>query len=206
MSALGGAVKYIVALDREHHLFVSEWKAAYPDAAVIGPEGLPEKRLGQDDARVGPDTFDLVFTKAGKRDVRVGPDFDADFAYEYVDAHPNGELVFCFRRDGGVLIQADYLFNLPAREQYSRVPEAQRPRPGVLARLFLGLNSIEGEAKGIKRLLWYAFSRADRPSWNDSAKRIHAWTFQTIVPCHGDVIEGNGKEVFEKVFEWHLKA
>jgi hypothetical protein len=26
------------------------------------------------------------------------------------------------------------------------------------------------------------------------------------VPCHGDVIEGNGKSVWEKVFGWHLDA
>jgi hypothetical protein len=27
-----------------------------------------------------------------------------------------------------------------------------------------------------------------------------------MIPCHGDVLEGDGKEVFMKVFDWHLQG
>ena len=39
-----GPIKYIVAPDIEHHIFVSTWAKEYPEAEVIGMEGLPEKR------------------------------------------------------------------------------------------------------------------------------------------------------------------
>jgi len=210
VAALGGRVQYIVALDYEHHIFVSDWAKEYPSAKLIGPEGLPEKRqkmaASSSDPKVtGPETFSTVFTKADKLTTRIDPDFDRDFEYEYVDAHPNKEIVFFYKPDR-VLIEADLMFNLPAIEQYSRVPEADKPKPGVLARVFSGLQTTEGEAKGMKRLMWYAFSRPDREGFNASMQRIARWDFDTVVPCHGETIVGNGKEVFDKIFEWHLQG
>ncbi|RHZ43394.1 uncharacterized protein CDV56_101765 [Aspergillus thermomutatus] len=57
----GGNVQYIVAPDIEHHLHISTWKRAFPDAKTIAPEGIYEKRQSSpaydDDA-----AFDHVFT------------------------------------------------------------------------------------------------------------------------------------------------
>jgi hypothetical protein len=52
----------------------------------------------------------------------------------------------------------------------------------------------------------YVASRGNRPAFNESMKRIASWDFDTIIPCHGETIIGNGKEVFKRVFEWHLEA
>lgn len=210
VDSLGGRVRYIIAPDIEHHIFVSEWAKAYPEAVLIGPEGLPEKRAKmhanpKENSNVGDESFATVFTKANKREVKVSPEFDADFEYEFVDAHPNKELVFVYKPDG-VLIQADLMFNLPAEEQYSRVPEAEKPKnAGWLARVFMAAQSTEGDAKWMKRFLWYAISRGNREGFNESVQRIAGWDFDTIVPCHGETIVGGGKKVFEKVFEAHLK-
>jgi hypothetical protein len=38
-----------------------------------------------------------------------------------------------------------------------------------------------------------------------STARIDRWDLARIVPCHGDVIETGGKEVFRKVLAWHLE-
>ncbi|AEO65169.1 uncharacterized protein THITE_2047627 [Thermothielavioides terrestris NRRL 8126] len=208
VAELGGDVRYLVATDIEHHIFLSEWAAAYPGAKLVGPEGLPEKRRKAaakgNDAKIGAEPFAAVITKENCKDVsRIGEDFAADFDMEYVHAHPNRELVFLYR-PGRVLIEADLMFNLPAAEQYSRVPAAQRPRPGLLARLFEGLQSTEGEALAMKRFLWHAVSRADRAAFNESVRRIAAWDFDTVVPCHGETLVGDGKAVFQKVFAWHL--
>jgi glyoxylase-like metal-dependent hydrolase (beta-lactamase superfamily II) len=194
-----------VATDIEHHIFLSEWAAAYPNAILVGPEGLPEKRLKDKDPRIGNEPFGVVFTKQNKADIKVGEDFDRDFETEYVDAHQNKELVFFYKADR-VLIEADLMFNLPAEEQYSRVPEAQKPKPGFLGRLFNNVGTTEGDAMGMKRFLWHAISRGDRKGFAESVRRIQKWDFETIVPCHGETIVGNGKEVFEKVFEWHLEG
>lgn len=206
MASLGGDVRYLVAPDIEHHIFLSEWAAAYPGAKLVGPEGLPEKRQkARGDARIGKEAFAVVVTRDNRGRVSVGDDFDRDFALEYVHAHPNRELVFLYRPDR-VLIEADLLANLPAVEQYSRVPDDQRPRPGPLARLFERLQTPRGDALAAKRFVWHVISRMDRPAFNESVRRIARWDFDTIVPCHGETMVGDGKEVFRKVFEWHLEG
>jgi hypothetical protein len=102
------------------------------------------------------------------------------------------------------LITADLMFNLPATEQFSKTGvDAQS---GLLTRLFGALQSTASSATWQKRIIWYGTSSGDRKGFNQSVSRIQKWDFQRIVPCHGDVIEGNGKSIFEKVFAWHLDA
>lgn len=206
IASMGGTLQYIVALDFEHHIFISEWAKEYPEARIIGPEGLSEKRTkaSKSDPKIGAEPFFVEFTPANKRMQKISADFDADFEYEYVDAHPNKELVFFYKPDR-VLIEADLLFNLPAIEQYSRVPEPDR-ESSFLGRLFTSFQTTDGEAKGNKRFLWYALSARDRAGWNESVRRIEAWDWDTLIPCHGETLVGNGKEVFKKIFEWHLEG
>ncbi|KAL2257140.1 hypothetical protein VTK26DRAFT_606 [Humicola hyalothermophila] len=208
IASLGGDVRYLVAPDIEHHIYLSEWAAAYPNAKLIGPEGLPEKRAkARDDPKIGKEPFAVVVTKENRHGVKreIGDDFDRDFELEYVDAHPNRELVFLYRPDR-VLVQADLWFNLPAREQYSRVPDEAKPRLGLLGRFFERMQTAEGDALGMKRFLWHVISRMDRKGFNESVRRIAKWEFDTVVPCHGETMVGDGKKVFEKVFEWHLEG
>ncbi|QUC20050.1 uncharacterized protein UV8b_04291 [Ustilaginoidea virens] len=203
IAELGGQVAYIIALDFEHHLFVSEWAREYPGAKLVGPEGLQEKRAKQrNDPKISNDQFTIVFTKDGKRNIKMGPEFDADFDYEYVDGHANKELVFYYRPDK-VLIEADLMFNLPAIEQYSKVPDGQKPG-GLADKLFRCAQSPAGDATWMKRFNWYLAAR-DRNSFNDSIRVIDQWDFDTLIPCHGEVIEGNAKEAFRRVFAWHLQ-
>jgi hypothetical protein len=201
---LGGPVKYIIAPDFEHHIFVSDWAKEYPEAKLIGVEGLPEKRLADSDPRIGNESFDVVFNAKNKLKVKISEEFDQDFEYEYVETHPNKELVFFYKPDK-ILVEADLMFNLPAIEQYSRVPKDQI-KGGILNSIFNSLQTTKGDAKSLKRFSWYVASKANRPAYNVSMKKIDSWDFNTIIPCHGETIEGNGKEVFEKVFEWHLKG
>lgn len=188
-------------MDFEHHIFVSEWAKAYPNAKLLGVEGLPEKR--EANKETAGTKFSYVWTKKNKESMTVDPEFDREFNYEYVGSHANKELVFCHKPDRA-LIEADMMFNLPANEQYSRSNE--RPTEGLLTRFFITFQSTVGAATWQKRFLWYAASMKDRPDFNRSVQKINRWDFEKIIPCHGDVIESNGKGVFQKVFEWHLKA
>lgn len=201
LTSLGGQVKYLVAPDFEHHMFITQWAQAFPSAKLIGPEGLPEKRA-QSKQPAGT-LFEHVFTKSNKEDLKIDPEFDADFDYEYVHSHANKELVFNYRPDR-TLIEADLLFNLPAHEQYSRAGETATS--GLLTKLFVGMMSAQGSAIWQKRFIWYAASAKDRPAFSRSVQRISKFDFDRIIPCHGDVIETGGKGVFEKVFEWHLQG
>ncbi|KAI9762025.1 MAG: hypothetical protein M4579_000661 [Chaenotheca gracillima] len=206
VQSLGGNVRYLVALDIEHHMFLGQWYEAYPGVQVIGPEGLPEKRATQKNENI---PFSTVFTNKDKANQRVTSppgsegEFDRDFDYEYVGSHANKELVFLYKPDRTV-IEADMMFNLPATEQYSKTPESATS--GFLTRLFTGLNSTYGDATWQKRFLWYVASSGDRPDFNASAQRIAKWDFDRIIPCHGDVIETGAKGIFQKVFAWHLSG
>lgn len=202
---MGGDVRYIVALDYEHHIFISEWAKEYPTAKIIGPEGLPEKRAKQtDDPKIGNEQFAVVLNKETKRETRIDPEFDTDFDYEYVDGHANLEIVFCYKPER-VLIQADLLFNLPPTEQYSKVPEAELPDDGAVGKLFACVQNPRGDTKWLQRFNWYLLAK-NRDSFNDSMAVIAQWDFTTMIPCHGDVLEGDGKEVFMKVFDWHIQG
>ena len=100
--------------------------------------------------------------------------------------------------------EADLLWNLPATEQFSKSGESATS--GILTRIFSSLNNTQGTAIAQKRFIWYLASASDRKSFNASIARMNRWDFDTIIPCHGDVIESNGKSIFEKVFAWHIAA
>jgi hypothetical protein len=193
-------VSYLIAPDLEHHIFLSAWSTAFPSAHIIGPEGLAEKRATQNktDKSVTVVPISTIFTAKNKTEIKVGGEFDEEFEYEYIE-----ELVF-FHKRSKTLIEADLMFNLPAREQYSKT--GVDPTTGWATRLFAGLQNTQGEAKWQKRLLWYAISSGDRPGFNKSIQRINSWGFENVVPCHGDSFVGDGKSVFEKVFGWHLEG
>jgi len=205
ITALGGKVSYLAAPDLEHHIFLSSWAAAFPSAKILAPEGLAEKRakMNASDKSVTILPFSTIFTASNKASIKVDEEFDADFDYEYVDAHPNKELVF-FHKKSSTLIEADLLFNLPATEQYSKSGESATT--GWATRLAGYLQNTRGDAKWQKRVLWYGISSGDRTGFNKSIQRIAGWEATNIVPCHGDTILGTGKETWSKVFQWHLEG
>ena len=201
IESMGNNVSYIAAMDMEHHIYISDWAKAYPKAALMGPEGLPEKR------EKNPETagfqFKHVWTNANKTTMKVDNEFDQEFEVEFVGAHASKELIFCHKPDR-TLIEADMMFNMPAHEQFSK--SGDNPEAGILNKLFNGIQSTQGPATWQKRFSWYVASPANRPDYNKSVQRIASWDFDRIIPCHGDVIETGGKGIFQKVFEWHLKA
>lgn len=194
-----GQVKYLIAPDYEHHLFISPWAKEYKDVSVIGPEGLPEKREG-DEATKGV-KFSHVFTPGNKLGLKITPEFDDEFDYEYVDSHQNKELVF-FHKPSRTCIEADLLFNLPATEQFSK--SGQDAESGILTKIFGLLMNTRGDMRWQKRLLWYGVGSKDRKALAESAKRIAAWgDYDRLIPCHGDVIERGGSRILNEALAWY---
>ena len=196
-------VKYLTALDQEHHIFLESWHKEWPQARIIAPETLPDLRDKQGYFKLPAENLRLVKKEESGKGVSVDSTFDAEFDVEYVPAHGNKELVFN-HKPTGTLIEADFMFNLPATEQHSRTGESATG--GFLTRLFVALNSTQGSAIWQKWFIWYAISAGDRNGYGESVKRIAKWDFDRIVPCHGDVIESGGKGIFEKVMGWYLEG
>ena len=106
VESMGNQVAYIAALDYEHHIFITDWARAFPQAKLLGVEGLPEKR--ENDQATAGNKFQHVWTQKNKANMKVDPDFDKEFDYEYVGSHANKELVFVHKRDK-TMIEAEYV-------------------------------------------------------------------------------------------------
>ncbi|CAK7237149.1 hypothetical protein SBRCBS47491_009878 [Sporothrix bragantina] len=218
VTRLGGenGVKYLVAPDIEHHIFLSEWLKAYPTARIIGPEGLAEKRAatkGKDPRVNVNDNFFAVLADNRSQPMRepqsIAPDFDADFGLVYFDMHPNKEIVLLYRPEN-ILIEADLMFNLPAIEQYQRVdPTTRVGVPGhanLVNRIFQTVMRTQGNLVWARRFQWYFASSRDRARFNEGLSVVDSWPFEKIIPCHGETIEKDAKEVFRQVFAWHFAS
>ena len=197
-------VKYLAALDQEHHIFLEQWHKEYPQAKIIAPETLPGLREKQKYFKFPEENWRLL--KASERTTEGGmeidPTFDAEFDVEYVSAHMNKEIVFC-HKPTKTLIEADLMFNLPATEQHSKVGDSHS---GILTKIFIALNGTQGANPWQKRFIWYATSSSDRTGFGESMEKIDKMDFERIIPCHGDVIETGGKGVFEKIMGWFLEG
>lgn len=199
INSLGGKVKYIAAPDMTHHLYVTAWKKAYPEAEVIAPEGLWEKRQSNPEFKDTP--FSHIFTQQKYPQQKVSEEFDSEFETEYVYGHASRELVFLHKRSGS-LIEADLLFNLPGTEQYSKTSTGAHP--GIFEKVFAPLMSAIPASVWQKRMTWYLLASGDRRAFGESMRRIDGWEFDRIIPCHGDVVETGGKGVFREIMGWFL--
>jgi len=201
IESLGGNLKYIVAPDILHHIFLTPWKQAYPNAQIIAPEGLREKREQNPETK-GLD-FPHIFTAENRKSLKISDEFDAEFDVEYVASHPSREIVLYHKRTGTVL-EADLLFNLPATEQYSKTGESATT--GFLTRIFVAVQSTKPPGTWQKRIIWYVVSSKDRKGFGESMAAIDKWDFDRLIPCHGDVIETGAKEIYQRMFDWFLKG
>ncbi|KAL3471011.1 beta-lactamase-like protein [Aspergillus californicus] len=202
VTSLGGKVKYIAALDLEHHLHLTTWKNAFPEAEIIAPEGLWEKRQSHPEFKDTP--FKYIMRESNKdQGWKISEEFDKDFEVEYVYGHGSREVVF-LHKPSCTLIEADLMFNLPAREQYSKTGGSATA--GILTKIVKPLLSTNPPATWQKRFAWYILSSGNRNAFSESMKKIDKWEFNRLIPCHGDVIESGAKGVFRTVFEWFLRS
>ncbi|KAJ5241014.1 uncharacterized protein N7469_002605 [Penicillium citrinum] len=200
VDSLGGNVRYIAAPDLEHHLHITAWKKAFPQAHILAPEGLWEKRQSN------PDFRDTHFEHVWKKDASppvISREWDAEFETEYVHGHGSRELVF-LHKPSRTVIEADMLFNLPSNEQYSKT-EDREPLNFMTKAILPLLSTKSYPATGHRRFAWYILSSHDRDAFTTSVRRIMRWDFDRLIPCHGDVIENNARSVFQNVMAWFLK-
>lgn len=182
LSALG-TVKYLVAPDVEHHLNLEEYAKLYPSAKIIGVEGLPEKHPSL--------KFHKVFGDAKYDNVEIGWESEIDSCY--FPGHANKELAL-LHKPTKTLIEADLVFNLPGLEQY----HGSSSSAGI-AGMLSPFKYLSIHSKAHKTMTWNALAK-DKKSFKASLTQVKAWDFTTIIPCHGEVIEGNAKALWDAHF------
>ncbi len=169
-----GPVRYLVAPNALHHLFMGEWASAYPDAIRLAAPGLRRRR---------PDL-------AIHRELTDAPDRDWSDDLDQVVVRGNAittEVVFFHRRSGTVLF-TDLL------QQFGRT--WFRGWRAVVARVDL-MTQPEAE---VPRKFRNAF--LDRRVARMAIRRILAWPARNIVMAHGAPITQAAADYLPRRFRW----
>lgn len=167
-----GTVSDVVAPNKFHHLFVSEWQRAFPEANVHVAPGLDEKRPDLEGIRVLEDSPDPAWAETVDQVLVEG--------FGLVN-----EVVF-FHRPSATLIATDLAFNIQAsspaltRAVFSVVGRYGRVAPTLLERL------------GVR----------DRVAFRRSLERILAWPFERVIVAHGEVSETGGRQELIDGYRW----
>jgi len=176
-------VKFIVGPDQGHHLYLGEFRKAYPDAKLIAVEEAIQKHQGEDIKFDGSWGKDAPDTKYG---------FEDDIKWCFFPGSMTKEVAF-FHKNSKSLVEADLLFNLPPREQYSK---SNKLTFSLLIKSFNPWSYVH------KQAVWSAGS--NKEAMKRDVKTVAGWDFERIIPCHGDVIEKDGNKAWREAYKWYL--
>ncbi|KAH8806659.1 hypothetical protein DL96DRAFT_1537079 [Flagelloscypha sp. PMI_526] len=174
-----GEVKWIMAADRVHYLYLAEFAKAYPEAKVILVKDLVPKMKAQGvrvDGAYGTDPEGTLYG------------FEDEIDACYFSGSLNKDVVWCHKPSGTVLV-ADLFYNLPAIEQYSKSKQSSKiplfgtfPPSSKMQQTFL--------ASGLH----------DKAAMKRDVAIVNGWKFDRIIMCHGDVIESGGKKAWGEAY------
>lgn len=168
-----GPVKFLVAPNRFHHLFIADYVSALPASEAYCAPGLEAKRR---DVRFAGTLRDAAPTGwAGQIDQAWFRAFP-----------PLNEIIFLHRASRS-LIFTDLLFNVARSDS-------------LATRIALTLDGgLRGPAVPRTFRLLIRTHRAEARATLD---RLLAWDFDRVIVTHGDVIETDGKNVVRKAWRF----
>ncbi|MFK7898918.1 MAG: DUF4336 domain-containing protein [Myxococcota bacterium] len=167
-----GPVKYLIAPNKLHHLFVSDWVDAFPDAIFYAAPDLDKKRPDLDCSRVLGNSAEAGWSGTIDQ-VRV-------------DGFPFASEIAFFHRPSKTFIATDLAFNIgdnspPLTQAFFRMARTHgRLSPTLLERLLI----------------------RDRGAFKTSFERILEWPFERIIVSHGDISETGGREQLLQGYAW----
>ncbi|MCG8669322.1 MAG: DUF4336 domain-containing protein [Pseudomonadales bacterium] len=176
-----GEVSYIIAPGNFHHLNVTEFQSAYPDAEVFLCPSLESKRADIE--------FDWIL---GNR-----PDPRWQNTFEQVVIHGTrimNEVVF-FHRSSKTLILVDLIENIG--DDYTH-------EAGLLLKFWW--KAVFNMWNNPKAAPEYQLGWGDKLVVKRSLDKILAWDFDRIILSHGNLIECNAREVATKAWKNVLEA
>lgn len=168
-----GKVCCLVSPNKLHHLFLGEWKSAYPEARLYASPGLRRKRKDLHfDAELGD---------------RPAPEWAGEIDQVIVHGSPLTEVVF-FHRASSTALFTDLLQNFP-RNWF-------KGWRGLLARF----DGIVAPHPGAPRE-WRA-SFFNRRAACDALDQILAWPIEHVLMAHGELIRSDGAAAVRRAFAW----
>ncbi|KAK0449581.1 uncharacterized protein EV420DRAFT_1646907 [Desarmillaria tabescens] len=177
--------RYIIGADAVHHLFLTEFKTAYPHAKLIAPQDAIKRHDNKDLKFDGAWGLDAPGTKYG---------FEDEIKHCYFSGLINKDVAF-LHEASKIMIHADLLLNLPGTEQYSK-SSASGKVPII--------GSLDHEAWLHPRFTWSM--GINKEAMKNAVKTVDGWDFQRIIPCHGDVIEKDAKQAWKDAYKFLLDS
>jgi hypothetical protein len=200
-------VSYLIAPDAEHYLYIYAWHSAFPSARIVATESLVEKfHRGKASTEQSPISITFPLKLDQGVDNNVLELFLKEFQCAYFPSVAK-EIVLLHKQSRTLLV-ADLIFNPPAQESYSLASE--NAESGMMTWLFSLIRGLEGSP--LKNQRWLlgliAGKGDDRRRFVESARDVAGWEIERLVPCHGEVVEGNRKaqKVWKDVFQDFLKV
>lgn len=173
-----GEVRFIVAPNALHHLFLTDWKSAYPRATLFAAPGSRARRK------------DIAFDEDLSDEPPSGWAGQIDQAIMHGNVITT-EVVFFHRASGAVLF-CDLLQNFP---------------PGWFAgwrSLVARVDRMTGAEPQTPQKFRIAFT--DRKAARSSLDKVMAWPADKVLMAHGDPVRENGKAFLRRAFRWLAKA
>lgn len=165
-----GPVRALVAPNRLHHLFLGDWAAAFPGAAILAAPGLAAKRP---DLRIAAELSEGAPADwAGQIESRLVPNTIAP------------EVVL-FHRESGAVLVCDLLQNLPADWFHGW--------RALVARLDL---MLEAEPAMPRKFRLAARGAAAR----EALRAVLDWPAERLVVAHGTPVAARGRAVLRRAF------
>jgi hypothetical protein len=167
-----GSVRYLVAPNRFHHLFVSEYSDAYPDAELYVAPGLPEKRADL--------AVDGVLPEAAPEAWR------GELECVFFGGLPLANEVVFFHVATRTLLLCDLAFKIG--------PEA--------AWLTRAAFRLWGRYDELGPTRFERLMIRDKRAARDSLERILELDFERVIVAHGTILESGGPAALRRGFEW----
>ena len=167
-----GPVRFLVAPNVMHHLFVGDWAAAYPEARVVAPAGLRRKRPG---LRLDAELTDTP-----------APGYAEVFSQQLMRGVPKLDEYVFLHRPSRTLLVTDLAFHI-------------RQSPSWLTRTYIKLFGAYGK---LAPTLLIKTMVKDRAALRASLDTVLGWDFERVVVCHGEVLERGGREALRDGFSW----
>jgi hypothetical protein len=172
-----GSVRHLVSPNKLHHLYLQDWKAAYPEAHLWGPQSTIKKRA------------DLRFREPLQD--RPPPEWLADIDQAWFrGSFAMDEIVF-LHRPSATAIVADLIQTF--RDRFLREHWGWWR---FLARLD-GLTRDQACAP-----LEWRLSFIHRAPARRARDKVLSWNCQRVIVAHGEWLRANGKVFLAKSFRW----
>lgn len=191
-------ISHLIIPDNQHTMAAKLFKDKYPQMKIIAPEGVDVPGLPLDYVITSDNANKILDTAALNNIGITDPVITENFQFVYLPSHANKELV-TYDIKLKTVFEADLLFNLGVSEQleqYSRetgFSDLFNPHGG-LSFLTRYMQPHSKVGNGLTRKIVHIKNAAP------GLQAIYSWDFNTIVPCHGNVIDKGAKDAFKSTF------